>query len=153
MSSTTILNSRWCERRPSLLQNADCKLQQKEDQEFTMRIILTLIFILCTVVLAFASFDTRCNVCICYHYGVKITMDCRNQGLNTLPLIDKFDTLSLKEVYMNGNNITRIEANILLSWDLLSYIDLRDNPIICSELLKIPKQVTVLTDCLHSKTG
>jgi len=115
--------------------------------------IQVILLILFTLNRTMGSYEERCNVCVCYHYGGKISMDCRNRELFSLPTIERTDTFALAEVYMNNNNISLIDTSVMESWTLLRYIDLRDNPLICTELTKIPDNVLTMSDCEGNERG
>ena len=80
-------------------------------------------------------------------------MDCRSLNLHGLPTLAKSDTYSLTEVYMNHNNIKWLDQKILASWDLLEYINLSDNPLDCTELVKVDKKVNVVSECPSTTDG
>lgn len=75
-----------------------------------------------------------------------------NRGMDSLPLLPKEISISVSEVYMNNNKLVYLDQDILDSWDLLTYIDLTDNPVLCNELLKINEDVQVLAECISETT-
>lgn len=80
-------------------------------------------------------------------------MDCTSRGLDSLPILDRLVAPKLASVLMNSNNITLLDEQVLYTWDSLEYIDLRANPLPCSELEKVKDGVEILTDCIFPTKG
>lgn len=94
----------------------------------------------------------RCGICTCYFLDPETMMDCRFMDLRTLPFIEKENTYGMTTVYLNDNEISTLDKNILDSWDSLNFIDLSGNPIQCSELSKIPQNVHLIHSCIMDFT-
>ena len=97
--------------------------------------------------------DYRCGMCICYDLHPQRIMDCKQMELNSLPLLLEQDTIGLTSVFLNDNSITKLDQDILDSWISLKFIDLRGNPLICTELSKLSKNVQVLENCQEASTS
>lgn len=89
----------------------------------------------------------RCNICTCYYTPPTTFMDCSGTGLTVLPLIDEMVAQTLNIVFLNRNNISILDEHILDTWDLLEYMDVRANPMICPELYKVGHGIQVISDC------
>lgn len=99
-----------------------------------------------------AAFAFRCGECDCQNIPPYISVICMGKQLDSLPLLPVQITYAVSEVYVNNNDIRELDGDILESWDLLSYIDLSDNPLKCEELAKINPDVEVISDCLPEPT-
>lgn len=93
-----------------------------------------------------------CAECDCQYLNPRISVLCMSKGLTSLPSLPEQISISVSEVYMNHNSLQRLDKDILDSWDLLTYLDLTDNPIFCGELDKINSNVEVIADCIVEPT-
>ena len=91
--------------------------------------------------------DYQCGQCICHQIFSSVLMDCRDKDLQELPLIEQDYVYGLTTVYLNNNKIKTIDMDIINSWNTLEFIDLTGNPLSCSELHKIPKEIQVIGSC------
>lgn len=110
------------------------------------------IFLLALVVRSHA-YEYQCNDCTCYYAEPTILMDCSHRGLDSLPILREIDTARLTAAILMSNNITLLDENVLESWALLGYIDLRENPLLCTEIGKLKDGIEILTDCIKPTKG
>lgn len=89
----------------------------------------------------------QCNVCTCYYAEPTTFADCSSTGLDSLPVLELFIVDTLNMVDLANNRIVTLDQDVLDTWILLEYIDLRGNHINCSELVKIDPSVKIFTDC------
>lgn len=95
-----------------------------------------------------AQYDKPCNRCVCYYIDSYIALDCVNRTLYSLPVLDESDAIIVKIVYIMDNYISMLDIDILNKWVFLSYIDITNNPVPCTELQKIRQDVTAVSTCI-----
>ena len=94
--------------------------------------------------------EFQCNVCRCYYTEPTTFMDCSDLELDWLPVIDEMVAFTLTTVYLKNNNITILDTDILETWDVLNFLDISKNPLNCDELVKLPSDVEVVSDCIKT---
>jgi hypothetical protein len=92
--------------------------------------------------------EMPCGDCTCYDGDGVVLAMCENAGLLALPVFEEYFGIRMSHIYLRYNNIMLLNTSVLTSWRSLNIIDLRANPIQCSELDKIPNHIQYYSDCL-----
>jgi hypothetical protein len=87
--------------------------------------------------------------CICNFLEPGILLaECSSGMLSQLPFFSsELITISVNYINLNDNVIENLDAEIISNWISLLGIDLRANPLNCSQLGLFKDEVTVLSDC------
>ena len=95
---------------------------------------------------------SSCKPCSC----TDVYMDCSGLNLYDIPQINQRDVNGISIVDLSDSKLSQIDISLLLTYPILKYINVYDNPNLCGfictskdvEYLRIKGDITIETDCM-----
>ena len=108
-------------------------------------VVALLVFLLAVVAKSVEVAGQSCEPCLCSNQLIS----CTGRELVKVPDVDETLRATLKTMDLRFNNIRFIDMNML---EGLEYVDIRNNPIKCTDMIMelarcVPKQLCLKTDC------
>lgn len=92
------------------------------------------------------------GICTCDIKEEFSIAECNGKSLTKLPIFEPYLAYTLTRIYLNNNQIIKLQKDVLTTWRSVRIIDLARNPIDCGQLSKIPSSVRIISDCRDTTT-